>query len=312
MTPAPLVTIGLPVRNGGDSLAAALRSLTAQTFRDIEILVSDNASIDDTAAVLAEVAACDPRVRVIRQVENIGAIPNFKAVLREARGAYFCWGAHDDEYDERFVSVLLAELRRDPAAGVAAGGVEIRDDDRPDAAPQVVRFPTDLAYRSPAALSWAMASGRGEYLYLHFGLYRTELLRRLYLPGPLVGGSDWLFILHALLATRVRTVDRVLMVRHMRSSGSSFAKYRGEPGTSSDSSLAWLRAAAPYLARSPVIPIARKPLAMAVLGRFGLWLAAQQGERLLLAAATFLLGDKRRRALGARLRRLSSGRSAGS
>ena len=73
MSENPKVSIGLPVRNGGRHLGEAIDSILAQTFADFELIISDNASTDDTAAICATYAARDPRVRVIRQERNIGA-----------------------------------------------------------------------------------------------------------------------------------------------------------------------------------------------------------------------------------------------
>ena len=69
----PRVFIGLPVYNGARFLAAALDSLLAQSYRDFTLLISDNASTDETPQICAEFVARDPRVRYVRQPTNIGA-----------------------------------------------------------------------------------------------------------------------------------------------------------------------------------------------------------------------------------------------
>ncbi|HET6765079.1 MAG TPA: glycosyltransferase, partial [Longimicrobiaceae bacterium] len=63
----PRVSIGLPVYQAEDTVGRALDSLRAQTFRDLEIVVSDNASTDGTARLCRERAASDPRIRYVRQ-----------------------------------------------------------------------------------------------------------------------------------------------------------------------------------------------------------------------------------------------------
>lgn len=93
---SPKVSIGVPVYNGAATLAAMLDTLLKQTFEDFEIVISDNASTDATAAICADYAERDPRVRVVRQAENIGPERNFKFVLDEARAPYFMWSAADD------------------------------------------------------------------------------------------------------------------------------------------------------------------------------------------------------------------------
>ena len=76
MSEQPLVTIGMPVYNGAKYLAKAIEGLSAQTASNIEIIVSDDASQDESPEILAEWAKADPRVRVERHVENLGTIGN--------------------------------------------------------------------------------------------------------------------------------------------------------------------------------------------------------------------------------------------
>ena len=110
---SPLVSVGLPVYNGGPSLRAALDALLAQTLTDLELIVADNASNDSTAEICAEFARRDPRVRVHRHRENIGAPGNWNFVARQARGSYLKWAAASDlcapTFLERCVAVLEAE-----------------------------------------------------------------------------------------------------------------------------------------------------------------------------------------------------------
>jgi len=97
----------MPVYNGEPYIREALDSLLAQTFTDFELIISDNASTDNTETICREYATKDPRIRYIRQPENRGAIANFKFVLEQARGEYFMWAAADDVWDSRWIEILL-------------------------------------------------------------------------------------------------------------------------------------------------------------------------------------------------------------
>src|SRR5262245_47250916 len=66
---SPRLSIGIPVYNGENFLAQTLDSLLAQTFRDFEIVISDNASTDRTPEICRAYARCDPRVRYVRNHE---------------------------------------------------------------------------------------------------------------------------------------------------------------------------------------------------------------------------------------------------
>ncbi len=101
------MSIGIPVYNGGASLEQALRSINSQSFRDYEVIISDNASTDNTAQICREMAAIDPRIEYFRQENNIGAAANFKFVLDKAVGEYFHWLAADDTRSDNFLELNI-------------------------------------------------------------------------------------------------------------------------------------------------------------------------------------------------------------
>ncbi|MFO7973171.1 MAG: glycosyltransferase family 2 protein [Planctomycetota bacterium] len=107
---APRVSIGLPVHNGEDYLEQAIDSLLAQSFRDFQLIISDNASTDRTEDICRWYAARDSRVMYHRLQTNRGATFNFNHVFRMSHGEYFKWAASDDvcapNLVERCVEVL--------------------------------------------------------------------------------------------------------------------------------------------------------------------------------------------------------------
>ena len=117
------VTVGLPIYNGAAHVAASLDSNLGQTFQDLEVLVFDNASTDDTAAIVADYAARDPRIRYYRQPRNKGAVPNFGDLARAATSPYFLWRAADDLSDANYIEVLLETLKAHPDKTLAVGRV---------------------------------------------------------------------------------------------------------------------------------------------------------------------------------------------
>jgi polysaccharide pyruvyl transferase WcaK-like protein/glycosyltransferase involved in cell wall biosynthesis len=98
VTTVPRLSIGLPVYNGEDYLAEALDALLAQSYRDFELIISDNASTDGTEEICRRYMAQDERIRYIRQSTNVGAAENHNVVVRQARGELFKWASHDDLY----------------------------------------------------------------------------------------------------------------------------------------------------------------------------------------------------------------------
>jgi glycosyltransferase involved in cell wall biosynthesis len=111
----PLVSVIMPAYNAADTIAAALSSLSAQSWRSLEILVVDNGSTDATADTVRAAAAADPRIRLIDGSAEPGAYPARNIGLAAARGAFFTvLDADDWAHPVRIARQVLA-LIRDPA-----------------------------------------------------------------------------------------------------------------------------------------------------------------------------------------------------
>jgi len=116
---SPRVSIGLPVCNGEPYLRETLESLLAQTFTDFELVVSDNASTDQTEQICRKYTAKDKRIRYFRNETNLGAAENHNRVFRLSRGEYFKWAAADDVCAPEFLARCVAALDRDRDAVLA-------------------------------------------------------------------------------------------------------------------------------------------------------------------------------------------------
>jgi glycosyltransferase involved in cell wall biosynthesis len=110
----PQVSIGMPAYNAEKFIRLALDSLVVQTFTDFELVISDNASTDKTEGICREYAARDPRIRYVRQAENLGPMANFNWLLAEARGEYFMWAATDDFWEPAFLERCTHVLNSQP------------------------------------------------------------------------------------------------------------------------------------------------------------------------------------------------------
>ncbi len=183
----PAVSIGLPVYNGERYLDATIRSILGQSFRDIELIIGDNASTDATAEICARHAAADPRVRYHRNERNLGAGPNYDACFHRARGRYFKWAAHDDLLAPGYLAQAVAALERAPAAVLCTVGItEIGPED------EVLRA---YANHFPGVDSPDPARRLGAVIHTRhqcedfFGLFRREALVGSGLHGTF-SGSD--------------------------------------------------------------------------------------------------------------------------
>lgn len=265
-----LVSIGLPVYNGARFLGRALDSLLAQRGANLEILVSDNASTDGSAAIAESYARRDPRVRLFRSAVNAGAEANFARVLREATGTYFMWAACDDWWAPSFVDRMIAALDASPQAVVAMSAVERIDEN--GQVVDVVRYAAvaDPSRLSPWQLTMRLAGGHPYHLFI-YGLYRTAFLRSAFTGFAPVVAADRLFLCRVAMAGRFAYVDDVLHRRLVRQAPIA-ERYPDEPMGRLWRS-AWPRwrlalMAGPYLWRSPVLPARRRLWVPAIVLRF--------------------------------------------
>src|SRR5687768_5251167 len=127
-----LVSVGLPVYNGARYLRSALESLVTQDYDNFEIIISDNASEDETEAICRDFAARHGRIRYYRAEQNMGPVWNAVRVYEAARGEYFLLAAHDDLRHPQYLSRCVSELERNPRALFCCTGVNLIDDDGRD------------------------------------------------------------------------------------------------------------------------------------------------------------------------------------
>lgn len=118
----PSVSICIPAYNAGVVVAQALHSALRQDCAQLEILVLDNHSSDDTWDIVTQIAAGDPRVRCIRHPENIGMARNFTACIASARGKYVQILCADDALQPGCAALLSDALDGHPEAVLAACG----------------------------------------------------------------------------------------------------------------------------------------------------------------------------------------------
>ncbi|WP_347275217.1 glycosyltransferase family 2 protein [Candidatus Kuenenia sp.] len=125
-TTYPLITIAIPTYNRADNyLKQAIQCAINQTYSNIEIIVSDNCSTDNTEAVVKDFN--DPRIRYFRQEKNIGANNNFNFCLEQAKGVYFLFLMDDDLIDSDFIEKCMNGVDYNINVGIIRTGTRIID-----------------------------------------------------------------------------------------------------------------------------------------------------------------------------------------
>lgn len=281
----PAVSIGLPVYNGEGHLPRAIESFLAQTYTDLEIIVSDNASTDRTRAICLEYQDLDPRVRYLRHDDNKGAAANFNIVAELARGKYFKWAAHDDWCAPEFIRRCVEVLDEDPGLALCFTNMGVAGRDR-----EVFRrvtYDTEVLDSSSVArrFRW-MLSKLKDCTSPVFGVMRREVLKRTEgirnVPEP-----DRVLLAELSLYGRFRVIPEPLFVHY------------GPPGHTSHDGWTWLH---PDNVGRPKMAIVRVPRAYAhAVSRTDLsavdkaLLYGSIAEHVLLRPAKKVRGEVRRR-----------------
>lgn len=184
--PTPRVSIGLPVYNGSNFLAETLDAILAQTFADFELIITDNASTDETPAICRVYAARDPRIAYHRTETNAGAAANYNWAFALARGEYFKWSAHDDLMEPSFLACCVEALDRQPEVVLAFTRATAIDDN----GDEIKQYPSKQMppHSDPRSRfrTWVLDP---HPVVAVFGLMRREVLAQTRLIGK-YAGSD--------------------------------------------------------------------------------------------------------------------------
>lgn len=121
------VTIGIPTFNMAEYVGLAVESALAQTHQDIEIVVCDNASTDQTLEVLA--AFKDPRLKIFQNSSNLGMIANFNRVIECATAPWIKFLEADDLLEPECVERMVEVAERHPNLGIVSVGRTLIDSD---------------------------------------------------------------------------------------------------------------------------------------------------------------------------------------
>lgn len=224
------VGIGVPVFNGGELLRECLECLRTQSFEDIEVLIGDNASTDQTADVCADYASRDTRFCHIRRAQNIGVLPNFVDLRDRSAAPLFMWRAHDDLSDANYVEALAGCFDRDSRIRLAVGTVVSRPDDR--TRPRVIRYRPPP--RGPRVLRIAqqLFASHASWIY---GLWDRDTLARtqdrVHAAFPHPWGWDHLALLPLILDGHIAgTAETNFLQRILRAGRTPAQRRARRPG----------------------------------------------------------------------------------
>lgn len=206
----PQITVALPVYNGEAFLAQSIESILAQSFRDFELIIADNASTDSTPAIARAYAARDPRIRYVGSERNQGAAWNFNRAFAMARGPYFKWHAADDLLEPAFLERCLAALEAEPRAVLAFSRTRIID----IAGETVEHYHCPLRADDPQPhVRFRDVACVTHRCFEVFGLIRREALASTRLIDSFVGSDRVLLARLALIGQFIELPDELFISR---------------------------------------------------------------------------------------------------
>ena len=221
----PLVSIGLPVFNGEDFLENALDSILNQTYKNIEVIVCDNASTDRTSSIISAYHKNDDRIKYHRQEINIGAAGNYNRTFELSKGKYFKWAAHDDVMHENYIEQCVQTLESDPSTSLVQSLVG-QIDENGIVTTHVYTGIDDIFSddTSICAQYRILMQKRGAWVRI-FGVIRSDILKNTPLIDKYVG-SDLTLLGELGLNGKVKDLDTVLFWRREHSRTSTRGEFK--------------------------------------------------------------------------------------
>lgn len=112
----PEVSICIPSYNHGAFIGKAIQSVLDQTFRNLELVIVDDCSTDNSVKVIKSFR--DPRIKFFRNKKNLGMVPNTNKILRLAKGKFIGILSSDDYYDPKMIETALEIFDKYPGVGL--------------------------------------------------------------------------------------------------------------------------------------------------------------------------------------------------
>jgi len=224
-TDYPLISIGIPTYNRNIGILRTLTSIWQQQYPNLEILISDNCSLDNTQEIIQGLSEKHPEIKIFRQQSNIGMIPNFEFVLKKSSGIYFMWVADDDALEPGILLKYVNFLERHPDYSIVSGAIKYWLNN----APNFIERGFTLEHQSPGVrvFNYYFKVIYGGMIH---GMMRRELANNV--PLRRVIGNDYHFIANLAYLGKVKNFDFVGYHKNFGGTSKSFKQYAKAMGDS--------------------------------------------------------------------------------
>ncbi len=181
------------------------------------MIVSDNASTDETTKVCRYYCDKDHRFRYIRRPENLGANANFSHVLELAAGDFFMWLGDDDWIDANYIGTCVQQLIFDSAMSLVSGAPKYYRNGQIDSEGKVFCLLHNSWWRRVVSY-YCQVTDNGMF----YGLMRTTQLRQIKIPKTM--GGDWFMIANIVSTGKAMIIPEICIHRELGGATASFAQ----------------------------------------------------------------------------------------
>jgi glycosyltransferase involved in cell wall biosynthesis len=241
------ITVGLPVYNGGRTLARALDQMRAQSHTDFRLVISDTASTDDSQRICEYYAARDSRIIYRRSDKHIPGSQNFRNLVMDATTPYFMWITQDDIWLPTFIEKCLGAIRNRPGVVCVVPRSNIIDNEG-----RRILDNDTAPLRGTQAQRTALFLRKVNDNHRYYGVFRTEALQRSFPIGDWFFAYDWLVVALTTLEGEHEEVPEVLFEKYANSQYHYFRSHSFEARTSHERLFPCLRFTRELHARVPV------------------------------------------------------------
>jgi glycosyltransferase involved in cell wall biosynthesis len=211
----PLVSICIPTYNRGERLLCALDSAISQNYSNLEIIISDNSSSDETEKICNSLKLKYANIRYYRQETNIGPTANFQFVKLMANGKYFMWLSDDDWLDRDYIAKCVSHLEHKNELILVSGtGAYYRSPNKIEFFGN--RIQLLCKYRIVRLIKYLWLVEENSIFY---GVYRTQGVINCTFPNIL--GGDWAWICEVALSGKAAVLSDTYINRLFGDSSSA-------------------------------------------------------------------------------------------
>jgi len=212
----PLISIGLPVFNGEPYICESIESILAQTFKNYELIICDNASTDRTQEICELFTKNNKNLTYYRHEKNKGAAFNYNYAFSLSKGKYFKWASADDLLDSFFLEACITEIIKNPNAVLCYPKTILIDENGKKIEDYLDLMDNRLERPSKRYKKFHQRLKKSDKCNAIFGLIKTSALKESRLIDSFVN-SDTVLLAELVLLGQIIEVDRPLFFRRIHS-----------------------------------------------------------------------------------------------